>query len=164
MKTLYIHGWQSSPNPAKIQILEEAGLEVIAPYIDYEKQQAEVYPGIKKLARDEQVEALIGSSMGGFIGYWLAQELNLPALLFNPALYFKSMQPFIPAIDTDFNPPLFICSGEKDETVLPDLLLKYLDQQHPNSDNLKVISAHWLAHQIDIKTFKSMTAWFLSEL
>lgn len=164
MKAIYIHGLHSNPNPKKVQILEEAGLEVIAPEIDYEKEQGEVYPRIKKLVLEEQVEVLIGSSMGGFISYWLARELNKPALLFNPALYFESMKPFIPKLESPFNPPLFVCSGEKDETVDPELLKAYLSEQHSSDENLKIISVNWLAHGIDLQTFRSVTAWFLAEL
>lgn len=164
MKALYIHGLHSEVNPNKMAILEEAGLNVIAPEIDYEKEQGAVYPRIKKLAQDEHVDVLIGSSMGGFIGYWLARELNKPALLYNPALYFESMKPFIPKLQHNYHPPLFVCSGEKDDTVLPDLLRTYLDELHRGDEHMRIISAHWLAHQIDLQTFRGMTAWFLGEL
>lgn len=164
MKAIYIHGLHSEINPNKIKILEEAGLEVIAPEIDYEKEQAAVYPRIKALMEKEQIEVLVGSSMGGFMAYWLARELNLPALLFNPALHFESMQPFIPKLDSKYHPPLFVCSGEKDKTVHPKLLREYLNKEHGDDSNLRIISASWLAHQIDLQTFRGMTAWFLGEL
>jgi len=164
MKAIYIHGLHSEVNPYKIAILEEFGLEVIAPEIDYEKEQGKVYPRIKNLVQEEQVEVLIGSSMGGFMGYWLARDLNKPALLYNPALYFESMQPYIPKLDTKFYPPLFIVSGEKDGTVFPDLLKEYLTHEHSDDENFRLISANWLAHQIDLQTFRGMTAWFLAML
>lgn len=164
MKAIYIHGLHSGPKPEKIEILEKAGLKVIAPEIDYEKEQEKVYPRIKKLVLEEQVDVLVGSSMGGFVSYWLARELEKPALLFNPALYFESMKPFIPMLDSPYNPPLFVCSGEKDETVIPDLLKAYLAQEHSDDENLKILSANWLAHGIDLQTFRSMTSWFLAEL
>lgn len=164
MKAIYIHGWQSSPNSEKVEILEEAGLKVVAPKIDYEAEQGMVYPRIKKLVIEEQVDVLIGSSMGGFVAYWLARELNKPALLFNPALYFETMKPFIPKLESPFTPPLYICSGEKDETVLPSLLKEYFDKEHSGDDQIKIISANWLAHGIDLQTFRSMTAMFLAML
>jgi len=164
MKAIYIHGLHSEINPHKIAILEEAGLEVIAPEIDYEAEQGKVYPRIKKLMVEEQVDVLIGSSMGGFMAYWLARDLNKAALLYNPALHFESMQPFIPQLESKFYPPLFVCSGEKDETLAPELLRAYLDREHNNDSNLRIISASWLAHQIDLQTFRGMTAWFLGEL
>lgn len=164
MRVIYIHGLHSSPKPEKVKILEDIGLEVIAPKIDYEKEQEKVYPRIKKLVLKEQVNALIGSSLGGFVSYWLARELNKPALLFNPALYFESMRPFIPKLDSAYKPPLYVCSGEKDETVVPELLKAYLAEKHSGDENLKILSANWLAHGIDLRTFRSMTSWFLAEI
>lgn len=118
MKAMYIHGLHSEVNPHKVAILEEAGLEVIAPEIDYEVEQEKAYPRIKKLVQDGQVDVLIGSSMGGFMAYWLARELNKPALLFNPALHFESMQPFIPKLDQVFYPPLLFAQAKKTKQFL----------------------------------------------
>lgn len=163
MKALYIHGLHSNPNPDKIKILEEAGLDIIAPFIDYDKEQGAVYKRVKAIAIEEQVELLIGSSMGGFIGFWLAKDLQLPALLYNPALYFDSVQAFIPKIKTESKPPLFFCLGERDKTVNPNEVKKYLANINPNEENTKIINASWLEHGIDLTTFRSMTAWFLAE-
>jgi esterase/lipase len=164
MKAIYIHGLHSEINLDKIKILEEAGLEVIAPEIDYEKEQGAVYPRIKSLMIEESIDVLIGSSMGGFMAYWLARDLNKAALLYNPALHFESMKPFIPQLESNYYPPLFVCSGEKDETVPSKHLRAYLDKEHRDNSNLRIISASWLAHQIDLQTFRGMTAWFLGEL
>jgi len=164
MKALYIHGLHSNPNPDKIKILEDAGLDIIAPFIDYDREQATVYEKIKAIAVEEQVELLIGSSMGGFIGFWLAQDLQLAALLYNPALYFDSVQTFIPKTKSISNPPLFFCLGEKDKTVNPEEVKNYLLNKNPNGENIKIINASWLEHGIDLTTFGSMTAWFLKEI
>ncbi|NPD47153.1 MULTISPECIES: YqiA/YcfP family alpha/beta fold hydrolase [unclassified Lentimicrobium] len=163
MKALYIHGLHSNPNPDKIKILEEAELEIIAPFIDYDKEQGAVYERIKAIAVEEQVEVLIGSSMGGFIGFWLAKDLQLAALLYNPALYFVSLQPFIPKLKSMSNPPLFFCLGEKDERVNPKEVKNYLANINPSAENIKIVNASWLEHGIDLTTFRSMTAWFLAE-
>lgn len=164
MKVLYIHGLHSNPNPDKIKILEEAGLEVIAPFFDYEKEQGAVYLRVKAIALEEGVDLLIGSSMGGFMGYWLAYDLHIPALLYNPALYFDSMKPFIPTIESIEIPALYICLGEKDKTVDPSLVKAYLFERNPKQEHLKIISSSWLEHGIDLTTFASMTAWFLKEI
>lgn len=164
MKAIYIHGLHSNPNPQKVALLEEAGLEVVAPEIDYDTEQEKVFPRIRKLILEERVEVLVGSSMGGFVAYWLARELNKPALLFNPALHFENIQIFIPTLTSSHKPPLFICSGEQDKTIDPVLLRSYLLERHPLMENIKLISASWLAHGIDLKTFQSMTAWFLADL
>lgn len=163
MKALYIHGLHSNPNPDKLKILEEAKLKVIAPFIDYDTEQGAVYGRVKAIAKEEQVDLIIGSSMGGFIGYWLAKDLKVPALLYNPALYFKSVQEFIPELEPNSNPPLFFCLGEKDKTVNPIEVKAYIKNLNPSSENIKIINASWLEHGIDLTTFRSMTAWFLAE-
>ena len=164
MKALYIHGLHSDPNPRKIKILKEAGLEVIAPFIDYEKEQGAVYARIKAMAIHEKVDVLIGSSMGGFIGYWLAYDLNKPALLYNPAVYFDSMKSYIPHISPEEIPHLYVCLGEQDQRVDPQLVKAYLMERNPHQEHLKILTSSWLEHGIDLTTFASMTAWFLKEI
>lgn len=164
MKVIYIHGLDSIPNPEKLAILEDIGLEVVSPFIDYDKEQDTVYERVKAFAVDENIDAIIGSSMGGFIGFWLGRDLNIPALLFNPALFFESMQQFIPVIEEDINAPAYVCLGEKDQRVDPVEVRKYLEKLNPNYENLKIVSASWLEHGIDLSTFRSMSMWFLGEL
>lgn len=164
MKALYIHGLHSNPNPKKIKILQKAGLEVTAPFIDYEKEQGAVYARIKAIAKQEKVDVLIGSSMGGFMGYWLAYDLNKPALLYNPALYFDSMKSYIPDIKNVGMPYLFVCLGEQDQRVDPQLVKAYLMEKNPHQEHLKILTSSWLEHGIDLTTFASMTAWFLKEI
>jgi len=53
-KILYIHGLHSNPNPDKVKILQGFGLDIIAPYIDYEKEKGKVYARIRNLAIKEQ--------------------------------------------------------------------------------------------------------------
>lgn len=161
MKVLYIHGLHSNPNPLKLDILEKLGLEVVSPFIDYEKEKVEVYQRVKKIALEEDIDLIIGSSLGGFIGYWLSRDIDKPSLLFNPALYFESMQVYIPNLKEQNNPSIYICLGEKDSQVAPQEVREYLSKQ--NHNNTKVIMASWLPHGIDLKTFKSITSWFLSE-
>jgi len=162
-KILYIHGLHSNPNPDKVKILQGFGLDIIAPYIDYEKEKGKVYARIINLAIKEQIDLIIGSSMGGFIGYWLGKELEKPALLFNPALYFPSLIDYIPNMDASKDAPLYICLGEKDERVDPSEVRQYLSKDNASLHHIKIVTASWLHHGIDLRTFKSISAWFLAE-
>jgi len=164
MKALYIHGLQSNPNPKKLDIIESFELDVISPFIDYEKEKGEVYERVKSLAIENNIDLIIGSSLGGFIAYWLSKDLEKPALLFNPALYFESMQTFIPLVNPNKIAPLYICLGEKDPQVNPLDVRAYIDKQNPQHQKLKIVVASWLQHGIDLQTFKSMISWFLSEV
>ena len=102
--------------------------------------------------------------MGGFMAYWLAYDLDKPSLLYNPALYFDSMKSYIPKVESDEIPQLYVCLGEKDQTVDPHMLKEYLIQRNPLQKNLKILSASYLEHGIDLISFESMTAWFLKEI
>ena len=163
MKALYIHGLNSSPNPKKLEIIDSLGLEVVSPFIDYDQEKAAVYDRVKNIALENNVDLIIGSSLGGFIAFWLANDIHIPALLFNPALYFESMQAYIPKIKKQNNPAIYVCLGEKDTQVAPQEVREYLSKQVDVHNNTKVMMASWLAHGIDLKTFKTITSWFLSE-
>ena len=163
MKVLYIHGLHSNPNPKKLVIFKDLGLEVVSPFIDYEKEKGRVYNRVKDIALEAEIDLIIGSSLGGFIGYWLSRDIGKPALLFNPALYFESMKSFIPKLKEAHQTPIYFCLGEKDTQVIPAEVRQYLESQKKDHNNVKIISASWLTHGIDLKTFKSTTAWFLSE-
>ena len=84
-KVLYIHGLGSSPKPAKLDLIRNH-TEVVALHLDYE-QDVDSYKKLVALAKTESVSALIGSSLGGLISYHIAENMGLPCLLFNPALY-----------------------------------------------------------------------------
>jgi len=163
MKVLYIHGLHSNPNPKKLEIIRGLGQEVVAPFIDYEKEEAEIYTKVKAFAIENKIDLIIGSSLGGFLGFWLAKDLEVPALLFNPALYFESMQPYIPEVDCKNIPPIYVCLGEKDIQVNPAKVREYIEKINPSHKKLKIVSASWLQHGIDLTTFESMIAWFLSD-
>jgi predicted esterase YcpF (UPF0227 family) len=163
MKALYIHGLNSSPNPKKLEIIESLGLEVVSPFIDYDQEKAAVYDRVKNIALENNVDLIIGSSLGGFIAFWLANDIHIPALLFNPALYFESMQPFIPKVDSLNETPLYVCLGEKDKQVNPSEVQEYLNKLNPHHKMLKILKASWLPHGIDLSTFRSMISWFLAE-
>ena len=92
----YIHGFNSSPKSAKARLLAEylqshtddvvAGIEYHVPHLPYDPDK-----GIQILK--EAVERclpdpvlLIGSSMGGFYGTYIAEKYDLPLVLINPAV------------------------------------------------------------------------------
>ena len=163
MKVLYIHGLHSNPNPKKLDIIKDLGVEVVSPFIDYEQEKEGVYNRIKDIALEADIDLIIGSSLGGFIGYWLSRDIGKPALLFNPALYFESMKTYIPKLKEAHQTAIYICLGEKDTQVIPTEVRQYLEAQKEAHNNVKIINASWLAHGIDLKTFKSISTWFLSE-
>jgi predicted esterase YcpF (UPF0227 family) len=92
---IYLHGFLSSPRSHKAQLMG-AWLTQQRPDIAWRVPALPEEPGVAfevavdavKLALDEGLEriGLIGSSMGGFYATALAESLDLPAVLINPAV------------------------------------------------------------------------------
>jgi uncharacterized protein len=161
MKTLYLHGYQSYPIPQKIEIMEYAGLEVIAPEIDFDAGET-VYHFLKQIILEEDIEFLIGSSLGGFLAYWLAEELGLPCLLFNPAMnYSDTLMDYIPEFEQRFCPARFVVIGAIDETVNPKENIRFFNSIDDGESFQRMIICQWLEHQIDFDTFDEMVHWAL---
>lgn len=161
MKTLYIHGLDSFPVPEKLEILEKAGLDVVALHLDY-RTETGVYQTLKKYAQGENVEFLVGSSLGGFLAYWLAQDLGLPCLLFNPAMsYSDSLDEYMPEITNRLCPARFVVIGAFDDTVDPEENIRFFRDQDNGECHQRVVVCEWLQHQIDFDTFELMVTWAL---
>ncbi len=87
-KILYLHGLDSCPNEDRLKaIVKEYDTPfVVSPYIDYRKNTDCVFDELLKLAQDIKPDLIIGSSMGGKVGYYIAKILGCDVILFNPAI------------------------------------------------------------------------------
>jgi predicted esterase YcpF (UPF0227 family) len=160
MKTLYIHGLDSHPVPEKLEILTQHDLDVVALHMDY-RNETNVYHTLRKYAQGEQVEFVVGSSLGGFLGYWLAQDLGLPCLLFNPAMNYIELNEYMPEITNRLCPARFVVIGAHDETVDPEENIDWFRNIDDGECYQRVVVCDWLEHQIDFTTFEEMTTWAL---
>lgn len=152
---LYIHGFESSPTPAKTSALADLGCTVIAPQIHY-KENRGTYERLKGLIEFFQVDWLIGSSLGGYTAFWLSQEFQIPALLFNPALPFSKIDPgLIPHPQPIHYLKQVIFFGLKDTTVDPKTTKRWI-QSNILGDGISYIEYPENGHQISIKVFKEV--------
>ena len=158
MKTLYIHGLDSHPVPEKLEILKQHNLQVVALHIDY-RNEAGVYQTLRKFAIDENVEFLVGSSLGGFIAYWLGEDLGLPVLLFNPAMSYKELNEYMPEISNRLCPARFVVIGAFDDTVDPDANKLFFRENDHERCYQRMLVCDWLSHQIDFISFEEMVSW-----
>ena len=159
MKTLYIHGLDSFPVPQKTAILKDAGLEPTALHLDY-RQKLGVYETLKDTAIRKNIKFIIGSSLGGYLGNVLAEDLGIPCLLFNPAMnYTDVFYSKIPAIENPKCPARFIVLGFNDEMINPNYILKVFNQREHEGIFQRIITCHWLGHEIDFITFEEMVNW-----
>ncbi|WP_295800643.1 YqiA/YcfP family alpha/beta fold hydrolase [uncultured Microbulbifer sp.] len=92
---IYLHGFLSSPQSYKCQLLKD-WLREHHPEIVFYAPLVSPYPGEAATALATMLDdfcrlhsgpiGLVGSSMGGFWSTWLAERHQLPAVLVNPAV------------------------------------------------------------------------------
>jgi predicted esterase YcpF (UPF0227 family) len=89
---LYLHGFRSSPQSAKAQLMahevaaQHPGVHWWCPQLPPSPKDAMqmVAQGIADWPRDSM--AVVGSSLGGFYATWVAERMGCKAVLLNPAV------------------------------------------------------------------------------
>lgn len=90
---LYLHGFRSSPQSAKAQIMAQR-VKALHPAVTWWCPQLPASPaqamdlllqGTAAWPRGQM--AVMGSSLGGFYAAWLSTHLAIPAVLINPAVH-----------------------------------------------------------------------------
>ncbi len=155
MNILYIHGLDSNPKPAKVALLQEMAEHVWAPQLNY-RENPHTFDYLLKGAQQHDINFIVGSSAGGFMGYWLAPHLQCNALLFNPALAFQSvMQQVLPSSNTSdvFHSFYSIVLGGQDDVIPPKSTLDYLVKNNTPSQ-YQIDKIDTLGHQIDMDTYQ----------
>lgn len=159
MTILYIHGLNGSLTPEKRVILERYG-KVESPSIDYENNPdsiSDLYDQFK----NTEFDLIMGSSMGGFVGYHLSKLLQLPALLFNPALPERSVPQNTPETPETNNASIHIVLGSKDEVVDPKKTLYFLGDLLKQEQDYKISIRHDLEHRIPLDVFEEEVMRFI---
>lgn len=90
---LYLHGFRSSPQSVKAQIMarrvqaRHPGVTWWCPQLPASPAQAiaQLQQGTAAWPRGQM--AVMGSSLGGFYAAWLSAHLGVPAVLINPAVH-----------------------------------------------------------------------------
>ena len=158
---LYIHGLHSSVRPEKRKVLEKLFANVLAFDIDY-GQQTNVYNTLMKVCHEQHVDLIIGSSFGGYLGFYLAAELGIPSILFNPALMFgKEDKTYVTQSNRQPVPFSLFVVGAMDTVVPPESIDNFIIK-HPEESGIHVMKCSWLKHQIDLKTFEAAIVGGLS--
>ncbi|EHA1081968.1 esterase YqiA [Photobacterium damselae] len=90
---LYIHGFNSSPQSMKAEIMANycrecrPDIKVVVPRLpSYPQQAAEYIDELVQTYLPDYKLGLVGSSLGGYIATWLSQRYQLPAVVVNPAV------------------------------------------------------------------------------
>ena len=161
MNILYLHGLVGSLSQPKRSILEQYGA-VYAPQLDY-RNEPNCMRLIYEQFKDHNIDRLIGSSMGGYMGYYLSNALDCKALLFNPALAARPVE----QEPMNFNPPTTqtktLVLGAEDTEVPPKQTLQFLSKQALCAD-YHIIIQRGLAHRIPITIFETAVQRFFTDL
>ena len=160
MRILYLHGLESKLSAEKRLILEEFG-EVIAPDLDYFADENCIELVYEKY-KNEDFNVIIGSSMGGFAGFYLSQLMQKPAFLFNPALKERSVFQEIP--NGDFHKTkITILLGAKDDVVPNEKTFDFLETYKTDSQ-ISILINQEMAHGVPISVFKNELSTYLRNL
>ena len=161
MNILYIHGLDGRLSEEKRTILEKYGT-VHSPNLDYRKEKNSI-ENLLHDYKDKNISIVIGSSMGGFVSYYVATELQVPALLFNPALAYRSVHQEIPKISKSSSNFKYIVLGAKDKTVKPKGTLEFIANSI-GKDNYNLNIRQDLEHRIPVLIFREEVDTFFERL
>jgi predicted esterase YcpF (UPF0227 family) len=164
MNILFLHGLESKLSPEKRAILEKYG-NVIAPDLDY-KSNPNMIQHLYDTYQTQDINAIIGSSMGGFAAYHLSNSLGVCALLYNPALPHRNdIEQIIPATLPVSNSAFIrIVLGAQDPIIKAKDNLNYLAQHSNPTTDYDITIKKELAHQIPIEVFAHQTKTFFEQL
>ena len=149
-KIMYLHGLESSNVCEKVSFLKERA-EVLAPSIDYRKSNIE--EELMYMVESFQPDLIIGSSMGGHVGLMLANYYNIEAIVFNPAIHSRSIEPKLNRLEAkepNFNFQPVVILGMEDDVINPLITKEILDDALFYCDIEKVED---LGHRIPFDVF-----------
>lgn len=93
MRVAFFHGLESRPISTKNIILTSEFDFVYSPKIDY--KDTSLFDQILHEVKINQIDLLIGSSMGGWLAYCISTCTGIPTLLFNPAVHSRPWDPIV---------------------------------------------------------------------
>jgi predicted esterase YcpF (UPF0227 family) len=127
-RVLYLHGLESSNVCDKVDFLRERA-EVLAPSIDYNNSNLE--NELMYMIFSFEPDLIIGSSMGGHVGLMLANYYNIDAIVFNPAIHSRPIEPKLDKLEArepyvNFQPVVVL--GLEDDVIDPKVTVKLLEE------------------------------------
>ena len=156
---LYIHGLDSSPKPEKIEVLKQYG-SVVGLHLDYKKEE-NPFKLLNDTIENENISHIVGSSLGGFLGFWLGEKNSLPCLLFNPALGMRSIDV---QVERNYNkcPKRLIVLGEQDDVVLPYHTIEFLRPFNRKKTQQEISIDSTMEHRISDENFVKYVRYFFN--
>ena len=159
-KILYLHGLDSTLQDDRRAVLAPYG-EIVAPVLDY-RNTPDLF---STLVRDyADVTAIIGSSAGGLVAYYLAQALLKPCLLFNPAFTYKNELPATVQSNPYYAAYNQIVIGLQDTVIDPWQSLAELKGLLKTRQPAEIHLINTMAHSYPIGIFEKEVAYFMQKI
>ena len=156
IKIAYLHGLDANNLGSKNDWLKTFA-KVYDPQINYRDKN--IYLKLKIEVVDFRPDLIIGSSMGGYFAYKMAKELNIKAILFNPALHSRSMEPDVSgSFDGEFRPTISVVFGAKDNLIHPKKTIIILENEGFESSDFTILEH---GHDTPFDVFKSEISQFI---
>ena len=151
---VFLHGLESSSNGEKADFLKDNFPNTFIPDLKYKEVDPKIlFDSIYNQLVGQNIKLIIGSSMGGYLGYCLCKKLGVRGLLFNPALASNSLG--IQFDKGQLKPHLDIVIGQFDKVVNPQLTIDWLiENEDPTTYSLFY---EGIEHRIPIDVFTKHT-------
>ena len=165
MKGIYLHGYQGFVTEEKKAFLEKFG-DVYAPHTDYDQNPTILFQLIEKF-KNEELDFVSGTSLGGILAYHLAIKLEVPCLLLNPAVTAMGMiKDFLPehTIGKSSSKYVNVIIGEKDDVVDPKLQLDFFNHIKSINHHIEIIKNKNLGHFVPLDVFEESFKQFKEKI
>ena len=135
MNILNIHGYGGNPKNHAYLALQSHSCTITSPEIDYDTTSPEmILKRLRSVISEQDIDLLVGTSLGGFFAAALSAQLHLPAVLINPYLmpfvsFPEYAKPYVAIFGTlsKLDGCIVHCIiGEKDELIGDHLFTKSL--------------------------------------
>jgi len=149
-KIMYLHGLESSNVCDKVDFLKAHNI-VLAPSIDYRKSNIE--EELMYMVESFQPDLIIGSSMGGHVGLMLANYYNIEAIVFNPAIHSRPIEPELERLeakDPRFNFQPLVVLGLEDDVIDPSVSKEIFEDAMFYSD---IVEVENMGHRVPFDVF-----------
>lgn len=151
MRVAFFHGLESKPVSEKNYALREFFDDVFDPAMDYRKPG--IFMEVLQELKNNPVDLLIGSSMGGWFAYSYSTHFQTKTLLFNPAVHSRSVDPEVRLGNKMSNHILVL--GEYDDVITPKETIDFFERFSNAQINIEQIG-----HPIPLDVFKKYLRLF----
>lgn len=165
MKFIYLHGYNGFVSQAKRNFLNTLG-ENYVPEINYDKQPTIISDLIEK-SSTEPVDFIAGTSLGAVVAYFVGIKMNIPVLMFNPAVSLLEMlRPLVPEDIFEKNPSsrIMVFTGLKDTVIKPALQKNFVENLQKRGVDIQLTEWEQMTHYVDYPEFKVAFGMFLEKM